>query len=94
MSLRDKLSLPQRVVVVVALGIAARILDRWLLEERGAQSGWFNYAPNSGLAYAPNGRFSPLVVSLGGLIIVAAWCAASVWVLHERPTDDAKDNSR
>jgi len=90
MSLRDKLSLPQRVVVVVALGLAARILDWWLLEEHGARSGWFNYAPNSGLAFGPSERFSPLVVSIGGLAFVAAWCAASIWVLDDRRRDETK----
>jgi hypothetical protein len=92
MSVRAKLSLPQRIVVVVALGLAARVLDWWLLEEHGAQSGWFNYAPNSGLAYGPPERFSPLVVAVGSLILVTAWCTASIWVLHSRPTNHAERN--
>lgn len=84
MSVRDKLTLPQRGVVVVALGLATRILQWWLLEEHSAQGGWFNYAPNSGLAYGPPDRFSPVVVAVGSLVLVAAWCAASIWVLNVR----------
>lgn len=85
MSFRDRLTLPQRVVIVVALGLAARIVQWWLLEEHGTEGGWFNYAPNSGLAYGPPERFSPLVVAVGSLALLAAWCAASVWLLNVRP---------
>ena len=95
MSLRDRLTLPQRIVIVVALGFAMRVLQWWLLEDHDLRDGWFNYAPNSGLAYSPANRFSPVVFGLGSLALLAAWCVASVWLLAMRPkTEDPDDRDQ
>ena len=42
-----QLGLAQRIVLVVALAGALRIVARWLLIERGPSGGWFGYPPDN-----------------------------------------------
>lgn len=48
----DRLSTAQRVVVVVALGLALGIVASYLAG-LGARTGWYGYAPLSGQLYQP-----------------------------------------
>jgi hypothetical protein len=81
MSFRDRLTLAQRIVLVIAAGAAARVFQWWLLDNHGSDSGWFNYAPNSGLALSPTERFSPFIVAIGSLALLAGWATISLWLL-------------
>lgn len=87
---RDRLNLPQRIVLVLALGAALRSVGWWLLEDHDAGGGWTSYAPDAALSYYGTGaRFSPFVVTVGRLLLVLAWAVGSVWLLgrsHRGPS--------
>jgi len=71
------LSLAQRVVLVVALGLALLAVDDYMTPW---SSGWFGYAPNTSITYVPeDGRLGHL--ALRGLLI-AVWAAISVFILR------------
>ena len=92
---RDRLNLAQRIVVVVALGAALRIVGWWLLEEHDSfgAGGWTTYTPNSvPLMHTTDERFSPLVVAVGYLVLTLAWSAASVWVFGRGSKADTPED--
>jgi len=72
--------------VMVVLGFAARAL--WWEPN---QSGWFNYAPNSGVVFTGAGvdRASILTQAAIWIGLVAVWAAACLLVLRERPSAGA-----
>ncbi len=72
--------MPQRVVLIVALAAALRLVGLFIVS--GASSdpggGWFGYVPLSRPVFLPPGGAGPLLV---WLVLVAAWAMASVWLL-------------
>ncbi len=79
------LSLAQRVVLVVALGLALLAVDDYTMPR---SSGWFatasshelGYAPDTSITYVPeDGRLSHLALRV---LLVAVWAAVSVFVLR------------
>jgi hypothetical protein len=81
----DRLSTAQRVVIVVALGLALGIVASYLatLATRG---GWYGYAPLSGQLFQPPGLGEPgwlrLIIWLAA---ISLWAFASVRVLRQSP---------
>lgn len=84
----DRLSLAQRLVAVVALGLALAIVAGYL-SSLGTGFGWYAYAPLSGQAFVPPGHGEPgWVRMIIWLVAVGLWAAASMRVLRqsaERP---------
>ena len=75
MSWIDRLGTAQRVVVVVALGLALGILASYLTS-LGTRTGWYAYAPLSAQVFQPLGAGEP------GWLRVIIWLAAiSLWTL-------------
>ena len=71
----DRLGTAQRVVVVIALGLALGILAGYLTS-LSPRTGWYAYAPLSGQAFQPPGIGEP------GWLRVIIWLAAvSLWTL-------------
>ncbi len=69
----DRLSKDQRVVVVVALGLALGAVASWLTS-LGTRFGWYAYAPLTGQAFQPQGIGEP------GWLRLIIWLAAiSLW---------------
>jgi heme/copper-type cytochrome/quinol oxidase subunit 1 len=81
----DRLSTAQRIVVVVALGLALGIVASYLTS-LGMRLGWYAYAPLSGQVLQPLGMGEPgwlrLIIWLAA---VSLWAFASVRVLRQPP---------
>ena len=82
----DKLSTAQRVVVVVALGLALGIVISYLTS-LGTRTGWYAYAPLSAQSFQPQGIGEPgwlrLIIWLAG---ISLWALTSLRLL--RPSSD------
>lgn len=81
------MNMHQRVVLVVAYGILVYLAWRWL-DFRGADviegGGWFSYAPNSGVVFAPGSALQRnetlrFVVQAG---FVGLWAVPSLHLLR------------
>lgn len=78
------MTLPQRVVLVLALGLA--MLVGWLWWYSGtlpAEGGWFAYAPNTQTAtdayfVVRERQVEHLAIPL---VLIGAWAALSLWLL-------------
>ena len=71
----DRLGTAQRVVVVVALGLALGVLASYLTS-LGTRTGWYAYAPLSRQVFQPPGTGEP------GWLRLITWLAAiSLWTL-------------
>jgi heme/copper-type cytochrome/quinol oxidase subunit 1 len=81
----DRLSTAQRVVVVVALGLALGVVASYLAS-LGTRGGWYAYAPLSGQLLQPPGLGGPgwlrLIIWLAA---ISLWAFASVRVLRQSP---------
>jgi hypothetical protein len=88
----------QRVVLVVALGIAmiavAGALNLLLLDRIGA--GWFSLDESTGATFSPSQTDTYYVVPTDRAIVeqagiwllaLATWGGASLWLLRTRPTE-------
>lgn len=82
-------NLAQRVVFVIAYALALWILWEWLesagWHQFGDDSGWFNYAPNSGVGFSgglPALRTNLPLRAGTQLSLVVLWAAPSVWLLR------------
>jgi heme/copper-type cytochrome/quinol oxidase subunit 1 len=71
----DRLNTAQRIVVVVALGLALGIVAGYLTS-LGTRAGWYAYAPLSGQLFQPQGIGEPAWLRL--IIWLAAVC---LWAL-------------
>jgi hypothetical protein len=78
----DWLSTAQRVVVVVALGLALGIVSSYLTS-LGTREGWYGYAPLSGqLPGVGEPGWLRLIIWLAA---ISLWAFASVRVLRQTP---------
>lgn len=79
------MNFPQRVVVVIALAVALLAIRSQVISPDIAD-GWFNYAPNSGLAVErfPDEGWSEDGVMVLTLLFTLGWAAFSVWLLRTR----------
>jgi heme/copper-type cytochrome/quinol oxidase subunit 1 len=60
MRLTDRLSQPQKIVVVIALGVACGAAGNYLVSRGSTVSGWYAYAPLSQAGYPPHTVLRPL----------------------------------
>jgi heme/copper-type cytochrome/quinol oxidase subunit 1 len=81
----DRLSTAQRVVIVVALGLALGVVASYLTS-LGTRLGWYAYAPLSGQGFQPQGTGEPgwlrLIIWLAAITL---WASASVRILQQSP---------
>src|ERR1700761_8487513 len=87
MRLTARLSQPQRIVVVVALGAACTAAGSYLVNLGGGTVafGWYAYAPLNQPAGLPHTGLPGWLRLLIWLALAAAWALASVWVLRPAP---------
>jgi heme/copper-type cytochrome/quinol oxidase subunit 1 len=81
----DRLSMAQRVVAIIVLGLALAIVASYLTS-LGTRAGWYAYAPLTGQAFSPPGSGEPgwLRVIIW-LAAISLWVAASATVLCQSP---------
>jgi hypothetical protein len=87
MRLTDRLSLPQRIVLVVALAAACLAVGLYVasLDNGTGSFGWYAYAPVRSTANypltGPTGLAGWLRLIIG-LALTAFWALASLWLLR------------
>jgi hypothetical protein len=85
----DRLSKSQRVVVVVALGVALGITGTYLMSlASGITSGWYGYAPLTATLQAPDTGLPGWLQLIIWLALIGAWALASIRVLRPAAEDD------
>jgi heme/copper-type cytochrome/quinol oxidase subunit 1 len=81
----DRLSTAQRVVVIIALGLALAIVASYLTS-LGTRAGWYAYAPLTGQAFSPPSLGEPgWVRMIIWLATISVWAVASATVLRQSP---------
>ena len=81
----DGLNVPQRVVLVIAVGLAVRVVAFSIVVDSSG-GGWFAFGPNSGVLAAPTPhRYSSGVTAVILLLAIALWSLVSLRLLA-RPT--------
>ncbi len=88
---RSRLSRAQRVVVSVAIGLVLVGGHEALTDELRGRGGWFGYAPNTSITFAPGNAFSrnPGLQFLLWMLFVVIWLATSLWLLADQPSSDS-----
>jgi heme/copper-type cytochrome/quinol oxidase subunit 1 len=84
---RRRLNLVQRVLLVVALGAALLAVDTAIA---GNHSGWFGYAPNSGVSFDPEG-LSPIFLLVVRILLISIWTATALWLLRTEGRDGSDE---
>jgi heme/copper-type cytochrome/quinol oxidase subunit 1 len=78
----DRLSQPQRVVVVIAPGLVLAAVGSYLVNlGGGATFGWLAYAPLTSARFVPGNGLATWLRLIIWLALIASWAAASVRVL-------------
>ena len=86
MRLTDRLSKPQRIVVVIALGMAFGAAGIYIVNlGNTADTGWYAYAPLSGSAYASRTGLAGWLRLLIWLALTGLWALVSIQVLRPSP---------
>jgi uncharacterized membrane protein YuzA (DUF378 family) len=91
MRLTDRLSQPQRIVVVIALGMAFGAAGIYLVNLRNTAFGWYAYTPLSQVAYPPHTGLAGWLRLIIWLALIGLWALMSVRMLRpsqEEPPHD------
>jgi heme/copper-type cytochrome/quinol oxidase subunit 1 len=88
MRLTDRLSQPQRIVVVIALGMAFGAAGIYLASlGNTAGFGWYAYAPLSQAVYPPRTGVAGWLRLLIWLALIVLWALVSIRVLRPSPEE-------
>jgi hypothetical protein len=85
MRLTDRLSQPQKIVVVIALGVACVAAGIYVVSRGSTVTGWYAYAPLSQTAYPPHAPLAGGLHLIIWLALTALWALVSIWVLRPFP---------
>jgi heme/copper-type cytochrome/quinol oxidase subunit 1 len=92
MRLTDRLSWPQRVVIVIALGLALAVAGSYLVSLGGGfRSGWYAYAPLTSSLDAPGTGLPGWLRLIIWLALIGLWALASIRVLRPSSSQAAAD---
>lgn len=94
MRLTDRLNLPQRIVLVVALALALGEIGTYLDSlDAAVRFGWFTYPESHPAGYSPGpSDWLPAWVHLIiWLVLIALWALPSIRVLRPFPEAPPKD---
>ena len=87
MRLTDRLSQPQRIVVVIALGVACAAAGMYLVNLGSTVSGWYAYAPLSQSVYPPHAGLAGWLRLIIWLALVVLWALVSIRVFRPSPEE-------
>jgi heme/copper-type cytochrome/quinol oxidase subunit 1 len=92
MRLTDRLSQPQRIVLVIALGVAGGAAGIYLVNLGNTVSGgWYAYAPLSQALYPPHTGLAGWLRLIIWLALVGLWALASIRVLRPSPEEPPRN---
>jgi hypothetical protein len=84
----DRLTLPQRIVIVIALGVACVAVGTYISDlGTSASVGWYAYAPLTNSL--PRASLHGWVIMLIRLALTGLWALTSIWVLRPAPARPA-----
>jgi hypothetical protein len=81
------MNLPQRIAVLIALGVALHVSCQAILTDDNLEGGWTSYAPNSGqMLQSPlaGDKFTTIAEVLIFVVHAGAWLAIALWLLRDR----------
>lgn len=79
----DRLSMAQRIVVVIALGVAFTVLGRYLVSLGGHPPfGWYGYSPLDARVGPVSSGLAPWLRVIVWLALTAGWAGSSIRVLR------------
>ena len=88
MRLTDRLSQSQKIVVVIALGMACAAAGLYLVHlGNTVGSGWYAYAPLAQAAYPPHTGLAGWLCLIIWLALVGLWALVSIRVLRPFPEE-------
>ena len=85
----DRLSQPQRVVIVVALGLVLAVIGGFVTSLGRLAAGWYAYAPLTSTGYLPGHGIPPWLRLIIWLALIVIWAAAAIRLLKPSPARDA-----
>jgi hypothetical protein len=77
----DRLSQPQRVVIVTALGLVLATVGSFVTSLGSGGAGWYAYAPLTSAGFLPGGGLASWLRLIIWLALIAIWAAASLRLL-------------
>jgi heme/copper-type cytochrome/quinol oxidase subunit 1 len=83
----DRLSQPQKIVLVIALGVGCGAAGSYLASLGSTATGWYAYAPLSQSALAPHTGLAAWLRLIIWLILAGLWAVASILVLRPSPEE-------
>jgi hypothetical protein len=90
MRLTDRLSQPQKIVVVIALGMAFGAAGIYLANLGNTGGfGWYAYAPLSSAVFPPRTGLPGWLRLVIWLALISLWALASIRVLRPSPREPA-----
>lgn len=88
----DRLGKAQRVVVVVALGLALGTVGSYLVSlGSGIAVGWYAYSPLTAAQYPPSRGLAAWLRLIVWLVLIGLWAVASVRVLRPKSESGPSD---
>ncbi|MFY9928449.1 MAG: hypothetical protein WAK82_10630 [Streptosporangiaceae bacterium] len=87
MGVMDRLSQPQKIVVVIALGVAGGAAGSYLVNLGSPVSGWYAYAPLSQAVYPPHTGLAGWLRLIIWLALAGLWALVSIRVLRPSPQE-------
>jgi hypothetical protein len=80
-----RLNGPQRIIIVIGMGIALYLFGNWLIGSwQGGSFGWVSYEPLSQATPPPEVILHPWVRLLIWLALTVVWAIVSLWMLSTR----------
>jgi heme/copper-type cytochrome/quinol oxidase subunit 1 len=92
MRLTDRLGNAQRIVVVIALGMAFGTVGSYLVNlGNTVRAGWYAYAPLTQAVYPPRTGLAGWLRLIIWLVLIGLWAVVSVRLLRTSPHERTRD---